>query len=350
MTPNHQALDRAEIKRERAVTEQSKETLVEEQNHVERVDHANGALADRGHQWMLDAVLLQQFQRHHALVNQVNHEIACGQATVRALFQLVGVEDANFVALGAKIVLAQLELAIGAHAAPIHDGDARFAQAAPGAICGQEFSQDARARGERGDMEAPAEILKERKLTEDGAERFAESQAAGAFSVVFDEVEYRELTGCRRRASEIERVQATAVIAGAARGFERQQSIFLTANAQAGAQGVVGQQVIVSLAQCAAQNGRDFDQVAVLVRRQEMGAQDGTDRSRAEVKPISLQRGLELLPRRQWIGGQKFVPGVNRGVHGAPCACASWRFTPHVSPKAHPSAAAHRRSAPALWR
>ncbi len=270
MAANHQALDGRQRQGKGGVAEQGEETLVEEQHGVERVDHADGVLADGAHQRMIGAVLGQQFQRDDTLVDQINGKIARAQAPIGALLQLIRIEDAHGVTLAAEIVLAQLEFPVGAHAAPVHNGDARLARAAPGAIAGQQLVQDARARRHGLHLVALGKTLVDWQLTEDGAERVAKGQAARAFGVVFNEIQRGVLTGGGPRVREIKGVQASAVIAGAARGFQGQQRILRVADAQAGAQGIVGQQVVVGFAQRAAQDARRLEQIAVGARREEV--------------------------------------------------------------------------------
>ena len=76
----------------------------------------------------------------------------------------------------------------------------------------------------------------QRKAAENGAERFAKSQAAGTFRVVLDEVERGMLAGCRRGVGEIERVQAPAVVARPTRRFQGEQGI----QGETGEQGETG--------------------------------------------------------------------------------------------------------------
>ncbi len=316
MPPNHQAFDSVEVEWKGAVAEQSEEALVEEQHGIEGIDHADGALADGMHQRMVRAVLCQQLQRDHALVDQVNGEVARGQAAVGTLLQLVRVKDAYVVPLAAEVVLAQLELAVGAHPAPVHDGNTRLTQAAPGAVASQQFSQDARAGDKGFNLVVLREVVVERQVAEDGAERFAKGQAAGAFGVVFDEVERGVLAGFWQRICQIKGIQAAAVVAGAARGLQREQRVFLTADAQARAQSIVRQQIIVGLAQRAAHDARYLHQVAVGSRREEVRPQHRADRSCAEIEPIGRHRGLHLFPCSQGVGRQQLVPTVNGCLHG----------------------------------
>ena len=138
---------------------------------------------------MVAATAFHQLAQEHALVDQVDRRAAQHQPTVRKL-RVARVRDHRLQAVGAKIFLEQDELAVGRHLAPVEDGDARAAYAAPRAVRGEQPVQHPVPGGEWPDVEATEELPHHGQGQEDLGQRISVRRAGRRLGVVLGDLQH----------------------------------------------------------------------------------------------------------------------------------------------------------------